>query len=734
MKYQPDQKWRGFDLEFLLAHGCRLINDWFAPSIRDTNYQPSTPTSRMIIPSGESSYLARLTDQVKNYDIKARPFIHEKVHAGHKTLFNPDALQNEIVFVVEGYIDAMSLKLASFNCIALGGCAEGYLLLDALNKMDKYPQIIILFDSDDAGTKAAKSLHEELLQIKCPSVVRFLSKPTGDIANYDLACASDSAVMSSDNKIDANNILQKFGVEVLRGILQDILDNSLSELNAIEAELGKKDTAGLTDEDWEFIFSGNPSDLAFANRLERFCNNRVKWLTDSEHWLIFNGQIWQYGSEKNSCVSPLARKLAEAMTQNAESKVERHLAEKFQSAKKIGSAITLLKSCNSILITADDLNCHNELFCVRNGVVNLQIGELYPLAPKYLITQQSPAIYRPGYHNPIVDNFLTSILPDEETRAALALFIGYSATGEVIEERALFLYGGGAFASCYNYRRGEPMANKQITKQWYDATIQNNFVFGKTMELYPDLYRRLLELILNTTIKEITYLEREKTIKSRTDSKGIRLDVYVEEKGSNRSFDVEMQIANSDNIDKRMRYYQGLIDMDKLKREQHYSKLGKSVIIFICSFDRFEYGLHFYSFSERCDQNPNIKLNHGATKIFLSTKGTVDDVSPDILAFLNYVDSSIVSGKFVEELDAAVDSVKSNEKARHDFMTLQMALLEERMEGELQGEQRGRAKERESVAINMIRDGMSLEKIQKFTKLSFERIRELANNLKNQDI
>ena len=103
------------------------------------------------------------------------------------------------------------------------------------------------------------------------------------------------------------------------------------------------------------------------------------------------------------------------------------------------------------------------------------------------------------------------------------------------------------------------MANKQITKQWLDATIQNNFVFGKTMELYPDLCRRLLELILDTKIKEITYPEREKTIEARTDSKGIRLDVYVEEKGTNRSFDVEMQVANSDNIDKRMRYYQGHI-------------------------------------------------------------------------------------------------------------------------------------------------------------------------------
>lgn len=443
MKYQPEQKWRGFDLEFLLAHGCRLINDWFAPSLRDTNQQPSTPTSRMIIPSGEASYLARLTDQVKNYDIKARPFIKEKVHAGHKKLFNSDALQNEIIFVVEGYIDAMSIELARFPAVALGGCAEGYLLLDALNKMDKYPQIIILFDPDDAGTKAAKSLHEELLQIKCPCVVRFLSKPTSYIANHDLACASGSAVMVNNNKIDANEILQKFGVEVLRGILQDILDNSFSELNAVEIELGKKDTAGLTDEDWEFIFSGDSSDLDFARRLERFCGKNARWIKDKEHWLIYDSGIWLPSSERNSAISPFARKLSDAMVQNAQGKAERDLADKFKSAKKIGAAITLLKSCDSILITAKDLDNHNELFCVRNGVVNLQTGELFPLDPKYLITQQSPAIYRPGYRNPTVDNFLTSILPDEETLVALIRFLGYAATGEVSEEKALFFYGGG---------------------------------------------------------------------------------------------------------------------------------------------------------------------------------------------------------------------------------------------------------------------------------------------------
>ena len=179
-----------------------------------------------------------------------------------------------------------------------------------------------------------------------------------------------------------------------------------------------------------------------------------------------------------------------------------------------------------------------------------------------------------------------------------------------------------------------------------------------------------------------------------------------------------MQVANSDNIDKRMRYYQGLIDMDKLKRGQHYSKLGKSVIIFICPFDRFEYELHFYSFSERCDQNPNIKLNHGATKIFLSTKGTADDVSSDIKAFLDYVDKGIVSGKFVEELDSAVESVKSNEKARHDFMTLQMYLLEHEMEAE--------DRRAEEIALNLIRMGLSASDISEATDLPLEKIQQLA--------
>lgn len=220
-----------------------------------------------------------------------------------------------------------------------------------------------------------------------------------------------------------------------------------------------------------------------------------------------------------------------------------------------------------------------------------------------------------------------------------------------------------------------------IQKQWDDASFNDNFVFSKTLELFPDICKQIIEMILKIKISHIGFPEREKVVEVRTDSKGIRLDVYVED-DLNRSFDLEMQIANSDNISKRMRYYQGLIDGDKLKHGQHYSALGDSYIIFICPFDRFKRGRHIYTFRERCDEDHSITLDDRAVKVFLSTKGSINDISHELKKFLNYVDNGIVAGNFVQKLDDAVNSVKSNEKARLEFMTFQMYLKERELESE----------------------------------------------------
>ena len=54
-----------------------------------------------------------------------------------------------------------------------------------------------------------------------------------------------------------------------------------------------------------------------------------------------------------------------------------------------------------------------------------------------------------------------------------------------------------------------------VAKQWEEATIQDNFIFSKTMELYPDICKKLIELILKIKVKSLHYPEREKTIETR---------------------------------------------------------------------------------------------------------------------------------------------------------------------------------------------------------------------------
>ena len=140
---------------------------------------------------------------------------------------------------------------------------------------------------------------------------------------------------------------------------------------------------------------------------------------------------------------------------------------------------------------------------------------------------------------------------------------------------------------------------QDLQKHWQTVTFKDNFIFGKTLELFPDLCLQVVEMITNFKIKHISYPEREKTIDARIDSKGIRLDVYVEDE-HNRSFDLEMQISNAHDLLKRTRYYQGLIDLEKLKKGNHYSSLGESFIIFICPFQLFGQNQHKYIWQTKC--------------------------------------------------------------------------------------------------------------------------------------
>jgi len=440
--------WRGLPLETLLKFNCRVDWQWTPPGSR---CKPYTPTGRVLIPCSNKSYLARLIDKVENLPITIRDFFRDKqkMHAGKKSLFNADVLKYaDTIFCVEGYIDAMSIDYAGYPCVALGGADRADLIVDVVDKMERKPRIIILLDNDDTGRNAAKRLYKELIGICCPACVRYLSdddsKADTKIYEDDLECISGAATFSKPDKVDANSILEKEGVDALRSRLDLIFNDALAEFEVIKGVIAERKANRINDETLTALFDGNASDMVFARRLEIYRGDKIRWLTDDERWLIYKDGVWKKGSEKNSCVMHFGRELSDALIENAQNQDERELAEKFQSATKIGTAFTLLKGFDLIRIEAADLDNHPELLNCKNGVVNLQTGELMDAAPELLITQMCNANYDPAAQSELVTKFFIDIQPDEQTCAGFLRWLGYCITAETNAEKFLIWYGTGA--------------------------------------------------------------------------------------------------------------------------------------------------------------------------------------------------------------------------------------------------------------------------------------------------
>lgn len=246
--------------------------------------------------------------------------------------------------------------------------------------------------------------------------------------------------------------------------------------------------------------------------------------------------------------------------------------------------------------------------------------------------------------------------------------------------------------------------------------------------LKPDLCKRMLELILNMDISRIEYVEEQKTIDIKKDSRGIRLDIYVRD-NEETVYNVEIQTRNTRELSKRSRYYQALIDLQLLRKGVHYKALNRSFVIFICTFDVFQTGRHIYTFENSCKEEPTILLGDGTTKIFLNAQGTMDDVGPELKAFLDFVAGEKSEDPFVQQLDEEIRHIKTNEEWRREYMTIQEMNQEMRDEGiEIgcaEGRKEGRAEGRKEGRVEGRKEGRAEERT--------ELIRNVLYTLKNAE-
>ena len=122
-------------------------------------------------------------------------------------------------------------------------------------------------------------------------------------------------------------------------------------------------------------------------------------------------------------------------------------------------------------------------------------------------------------------------------------------------------------------------------------------------------------------------------------------------------------------------------------------------------------------------------LDDDAVKIILSTKGTMDDVSPEMKRILDYIDGKGASDKFTEELEEAVRSARQNERWRLDYMTLEYEYRQRYLEGKEEGREGGRAEGRERTIQKLHERGESIASIADIVELNEEEVKRVISEL-----
>ena len=246
-----------------------------------------------------------------------------------------------------------------------------------------------------------------------------------------------------------------------------------------------------------------------------------------------------------------------------------------------------------------------------------------------------------------------------------------------------------------------PFEYENAYEEWSTAGIGNTFLFGKVMTSNPNLLLELLQYSLpEFHIKQIENPEKEADVKLSIDAHGVRLDVITtDDRG--RRIDVEMQMRNEKNIPRRMRYYEGSIDQTTLEKGQNYSKLGDVVILFITPFDPFDArGNYKYTFRNTCQEDKDLVLDDGVSKVVLNAAGHKGDITPELKEFLQLVAGNVdpthyAEGSFADRVQRQVHIARRNARWRKEYMDWEMTLRNEREKGREEGRIEERAKTEE---------------------------------------
>ncbi len=268
-----------------------------------------------------------------------------------------------------------------------------------------------------------------------------------------------------------------------------------------------------------------------------------------------------------------------------------------------------------------------------------------------------------------------------------------------------------------------------------ELNLTSRFLFDEVMEDSATL-QEALSIILEREVSLLDKTQAEKEFRISPFARSIRMDVFSLDT-EQTVYKAEMQNRRKGDLIKRSRYYQGILDTSLLEAGvPDYNGLNQTYLIMIMTFDLFGYGKYRYTFESTCKEVPGLKLEDGATRIFLNTRGTNDDeVSKELVEFLYYLEHTTdaeaaeAKSERIRKLHARVCQVRSNEEIGVKYMQAWEERYYDRQEAREEGIAEGRTEEKRSVVFRLAAMEFPLEKIAETVEMDADTVREwLSNN------
>lgn len=191
-------------------------------------------------------------------------------------------------------------------------------------------------------------------------------------------------------------------------------------------------------------------------------------------------------------------------------------------------------------------------------------------------------------------------------------------------------------------------------------------------------HESVLSIILSEPDLHLEKVRVEEVVLNKSGKRAIRLDAWALSK-DNRQFATEMQNdTDKDDVRKRSRFYQGLLDTPILKsgKQTRYKNPPSTVVTFITQEDIFHRDQAKYTFTERCVEYPDLELEDGTTKIFLNMSSK--NGNPELISLLQYMKDTrkdnpniICWDKRFRQIEKTVNEVKESE----EWEAVEMSIL-----------------------------------------------------------